>query len=252
GHIDFTVEVERSLRVLDGAIIIFCGVGGVEPQSETVWHQADRYKIPRIAYINKLDRLGADFERVVKMIKNRLKSKPVVINFPIGCENNFKGVIDVIKQKAYYWDQTFLGVDITELEIPAAYKEVAAAKKSELIEVLSDYDDEIMSSYLEGLEISEEKIKSVLRKATLSNSIVPVLCGSSLKNTGVQFLLDAVLDYLPSPLDIEYITGHNVENQEILVKRRTLPSEPFTGLIFKIVNDSFFGNLLIAEYILEN
>ncbi|MBP7653456.1 elongation factor G [Candidatus Dependentiae bacterium] len=244
GHIDFTAEVERSLRVLDGVVMIFCGVGGVEPQSETVWRQADRYKIPKIAYINKLDRLGADFNRVLSMIEERLNATPAIINFPIGSEESFIGVIDIIKNKAYYWDNTSLGVNIVEKDIPSEFIEKTEHLRHQLIEKVSDYDDEILSRYVEGLDISEELLVSGIRKATIQNGIVPVFSGSSLKNKGVQFLLDGIVNYLPCPSDIPDVKGHDINNLMLTVSRKINDKEPFTALIFKVVNDSFFGKLI--------
>ncbi len=243
GHIDFTAEVERSLRVLDGAIVIFCSVGGVEPQSETVWRQSDRYKIPKIVYINKMDRLGADFKNVVDSIKTRLNGRPVVLNFPIGCEDSFKGVVDVINGRAYYWEEASLGVEMIESAIPdeilTEYKEY----RNILVETLADYDDGIMDAYLKNESVDNEILKTIIRKAVISNSIIPVFSGSSLKNKGVQLLLDGVTDYLPSPGDTTEIEGLSIDG-ETIIRRKADENEPFTALIFKIVNDTYIGKLI--------
>jgi len=241
GHVDFTVEVERSLRVLDGAVAVFCAKGGVEPQSETVWRQADKYKVPRIAYVNKMDIIGADFFNVVKMIRERLKANPVPIQLPIGAEDSFEGIIDLVKYKAvYYLDD--LGTRSEEKEIPEDMKDLAQEYREKLLEAIAEYDDEFMMKYLEGEEISVEEIKAVLRKATISVDIIPVLCGSSYKNKGVQLLLDAIVDYLPSPVDIPAITGINPETEEE-TKRRAADDEPFAALAFKIMSDPYVGKL---------
>lgn len=241
GHVDFTVEVERSLRILDGAIGIFCAVAGVQPQSETVWRQADRYDVPRIAYINKMDRIGADYFRAVKMIKDNLGSEVVLIQLPIGAEDSFRGMIDVIRVKAYeYQDdlgETFLTRDLNEMEMAQAQK-----YRNQLLEKLSEHDDEILLKYLEGQEISEEEIISSLRKLTIANKLVPVLCGSSFKNKGVQMLLDAVVNYLPSPLDIPALTGINpLDNSEVEVKADR--NGPLCALAFKVAGDPYVGKL---------
>ncbi len=241
GHVDFTVEVERSLRVLDGAVAIFCAKGGVEPQSETVWRQADKYKVPRIAYVNKMDTIGADFFNVIKMIRERLKANPVPVQLPIGAEDGFEGIIDLVKYKAvYYLDD--LGTRSEEKEIPEDMKDLAQKYREKLLEAIADYDDEFMMKYLEGEEISAEEIKAVLRKATISVDIIPVLCGSSYKNKGVQLLLDAIVDYLPSPVDIPAIMGINPETDEE-TKRRAADDEPFAALAFKIMSDPYVGKL---------
>jgi elongation factor G len=241
GHVDFTVEVERSLRVLDGAVAIFCAKGGVEPQSETVWRQADKYKVPRIAYVNKMDTIGADFFNVIKMIRERLKANPVPVQLPIGAEDGFEGIIDLVKYKAvYYLDD--LGTRSKEKEIPEDMKDLAQKYREKLLEAIADYDDEFMMKYLEGEEISAEEIKAVLRKATISVDIIPVLCGSSYKNKGVQLLLDAIVDYLPSPVDIPAIMGINPETDEE-TKRRAADDEPFAALAFKIMSDPYVGKL---------
>ncbi len=245
GHVDFTVEVERSLRVLDGAIALFDSVAGVEPQSETVWRQADKYHVPRIAYINKMDRVGADFERGVQTMIDRLGAQPVPIQLPIGAEGSFEGVIDLVAMKAIvYRDE--LGKEQDIVEIPAALAEAAAAAREHLLEEVSHYDDDLVELILEEAEISEEQLKRAIRKATLSTKLTPVLCGSSFKNKGVQPLLDAVIDYLPSPLDVPPMTGTELvkgEEGEREVERKPDDSEPFTALAFKIMADPYVGKL---------
>jgi elongation factor G len=245
GHVDFTVEVERSLRVLDGAIALFDSVAGVEPQSETVWRQADKYHVPRIAYINKMDRIGADFERGVQTMIDRLGAKPVPIQLPIGAESGFLGVIDLVAMKAIVYKDE-LGKEQEIEEIPAHLLEAAVAAREHLLEEVSHYDDELVELILEEAEIPEALLKQAIRKATLSTKLTPVLCGSSFKNKGVQPLLDAVLDYLPSPLDVPPITGHELvrgEEGEREVMRHADDSEPFTALAFKIMADPYVGKL---------
>lgn len=241
GHVDFTVEVERSLRVLDGAVALFCAKGGVEPQSETVWRQADKYKVPRLAYVNKMDINGANFENVLKMMRERLNANPLPIQLPIGKEETFKGQIDLIRMKAiiYYNDQ---GTDIREEEIPAEMREMAEKYRKELLEFVAERDDELMERYLEGGELTVEEIKKILRKAVIAMEATPVLCGTSYKNKGTQLLLDAIVDFLPSPLDIDHITGTNPLTGEV-EERKTADDEPFAGLAFKIVSDPFVGKL---------
>ncbi len=241
GHVDFTVEVERSLRVLDGSVTVFCAKGGVEPQSETVWRQADKYKVPRMAYINKMDITGADFFNVLSMMRDRLKCNAVPIQLPIGAEDSFKGVIDLVEMRAYlYYDD--LGRDIREEDIPADLLEDAKKYRGELLEAISEYDEDIMMKYLEGEEISIDEIKTCIRKATVSNSMIPVVCGTSYKNKGVQKLLDAVVDYMPSPLDVEAIKGVNPKTGEE-VTRPASDDEPLAALAFKIATDPFVGKL---------
>ena len=241
GHVDFTVEVERSLRVLDGAIAVFCSVGGVEPQSETVWRQADKYHVPRIAFINKMDRMGADFFRVVEMIKERLGANAVPIQLPIGKEDSFTGMIDLINMEAIlYRDE--LGVDFERAEIPEEYRELAEEYREKLIETVVEKDDELMMKYLEGEEITIEEIKKTIRKAVVNVELIPVLCGSAFRNKGVQLLLDAVLDYLPSPLDVEAVTGINPATGEE-ESRASSDDEPFAALAFKIMTDPYVGKL---------
>ncbi len=241
GHVDFTVEVERSLRVLDGAIALFCSVGGVEPQSETVWRQADKYKVPRIAFVNKMDRMGADFYRVVKMMRERLGANAVPVQLPVGSEDKFKGVIDLVKMKSIVYEDD-LGINYHEEEIPEDYRELAEEKREKLMESLSEEDDELMMSYLEGEEISEEKIIEVLRKAVLNVKVIPVLCGSAFKNKGVQLLLDAVVDYLPSPLDVPPVKGIDPKTEEEVIVNAN-DEEPFAALAFKIMADPYVGKL---------
>ncbi len=242
GHVDFTVEVERSLRVLDGAVAVFCSVGGVEPQSETVWRQADKYRVPRIAFINKMDRTGADFNRVVQMIRDRLGATAVPIQIPFGAEDNFMGVIDLVREVMYTFDDTALGATMEEKPIPEEMAGEVALAREELIESLADMDDSLMERYVDGLEIDLDHIKSVIRKATLELAIVPVMCGSAFKNKGVQPLLDAVVDYLPSPLDAPEITGRLVDNGGD-VSIRADDDAPFSALAFKIMTDPFVGHL---------
>jgi elongation factor G len=241
GHVDFTVEVERSLRVLDGAVAIFCAVGGVEPQSETVWHQADKYGVPRIAYVNKMDRMGADFFHVLEMMKERLGSHPVAIQLPIGAEENFEGVIDLIKMKAVYWLDE-LGEKYEYREIPKEYKKQAEEYRHLLLEAASEFSEELMEKYLEDKEISEEEIKKALRIGTLQARINPVLAGASFKNKGVQPLLDAIVDFLPSPLDLPPVVGENPQTGE-LEERRPADDEPFCALAFKVMVDPYVGKL---------
>ena len=240
-HVDFTVEVERSLRVLDGSVTVFCAKGGVEPQSETVWRQAEEYKVPRMAYVNKMDIMGADFYRVVQMMKDRLKCNAVPIQLPIGSEDTFKGIIDLVEMKAYvYYDD--LGKDIRCEEIPEDMKELAEKYHVELVEHVAEQDDEIMDKYLMGEDISINEIKDCIRKSTINNTMVPVTCGTSYKNKGVQKLLDAIVDYMPAPTDVPAIKGVNPETEEDDV-RHSSDSEPFSALAFKIATDPFVGKL---------
>ncbi|WP_010244884.1 elongation factor G [Acetivibrio cellulolyticus] len=241
GHVDFTVEVERSLRVLDGSVTVFCAKGGVEPQSETVWRQADRYHVPRMAYVNKMDIMGADFYNVVKMMKERLQANAVPIQLPIGKEDQFLGIIDLVTMKAeYYMDD--LGKVIEEREIPDDMKELAAEYRNILIEAVAEQEEELMVKYLDGEELTLEEIKKGIRKATISVSMIPVICGSSYKNKGVQNLLDAVIDYMPSPLDIPAIKGV-ADDGETEIERKSDDDAPFAALAFKIMTDPFVGKL---------
>ncbi len=241
GHVDFTVEVERSLRVLDGAVVVFDGVAGVEPQSETVWRQADRYGVPRFCFINKLDRTGADFWHVVDMIRDRLGATAVPVQIPIGAEDQFRGVIDLLEMQAITYGND-LGDSIQVGEIPSEYLEQATAERDKLVEAVADLDDEIAHSFLEGEPVDAATLRRGLRAGTLAYKIVPVLCGSALKNKGVQPMLDAVIEYLPSPLDVEAVTGVNPRNGE-QTTRHTDPTEPFTALAFKIAADPYVGKL---------
>jgi elongation factor G len=247
GHVDFTVEVERSLRVLDGGVVVFDAVAGVEPQSETVWRQADKYRVPRICFVNKMDRLGANFDRTVQMIKDRLGAKPVMIQLPMGSEDDFRGIIDLIENTATFYNDD-RGQDIQVTEIPAEYAAKAEAARQELIEAVAETDDELTLLYLEGEELGKEEIKRGLRKATIENKLVAVLCGSSLKNKGVQKMLDAVVDYLPSPVDRVAVQGthpgQDINDEGVeLIERNPSDEEPFTGLVFKIVSDPYVGKL---------
>jgi elongation factor G len=241
GHVDFTVEVERSLRVLDGVVAVFCAVGGVEPQSETVWRQADKYSIPRVAFINKMDRVGADFSKCVNMITERLGANPVPIQIPVGKEAEFRGVIDLVEEKMLLFSEQSLGQEIEEAEIPGEYMERFTAARMILLEKLADFDEGIMEKYLDDTTVSAPEIYSALRKATLALDIVPVLCGSAFKNKGVQPLLDSVVHYLPSPLDIKGIEGIGKDGEP--VRRKTNPADGFVGLVFKLMSDTFVENL---------
>ena len=242
GHVDFTVEVERSLRVLDGAVALFCAVGGVEPQSETVWRQADKYKVPRVAFVNKMDRTGADFYNAVQMMKDRLGANAIPITLPIGEGDIFSGIIDLISFKArMYHDETF-GATYDEIEIPHDLKEIANKFRTEMLEAVSDVDDTLLEKYLEGKDISVDEITAVLRKATIELKIIPVICGSAFKNKGVQKLLDSVVDFLPSPLDFKEIEAHHIGIND-KVKRKIDDNEKFTALAFKIMTDPFVGKL---------
>ena len=241
GHVDFTVEVERSLRVLDGSVTVFCAKGGVEPQSETVWRQAEEYKVPRMAYVNKMDIMGADFYRVVNMMRERLKCNAVPIQLPIGSEDTFKGLIDLVEMKAYvYYDD--LGKDIRAEEIPEDMKELAEKYHTEMIEHVAEQDDALMEKYLMGEELTIDEIKTCIRKSTINNTMVPVTCGTSYKNKGVQKLLDAIVDYMPAPTDVPAIKGVNPETEEEDV-RHSSDTEPFSALAFKIATDPFVGKL---------
>jgi elongation factor G len=244
GHVDFTVEVERSLRVLDGAIALFDSVAGVEPQSETVWRQADKYGVPRIAYINKMDRIGADFDKGVQTMIDRLGAHPVPIQLPVGAEADFKGIVDLVKMKAIVYKDE-LGTEQDEVEIPADLADEAAAAREHLLEEVSHYDDGLLELILEEAEISQERLKQAIRKATLSTRLTPVLCGSSFKNKGVQPLLDAVVDYLPSPLDVPPVTGlePGKGEHELEIERKPDDTEPFAALAFKIMADPYVGKL---------
>ncbi|OGB91176.1 MAG: translation elongation factor G [candidate division NC10 bacterium RIFCSPLOWO2_12_FULL_66_18] len=242
GHVDFTVEVERSLRVLDGAIAVFDAVAGVEPQSETVWRQADKYQVPRLAFINKMDRTGADFDRAVAMIAERLGANPVCVQLPYGKEDRLKGVIDIVQMKAVVWEEETLGAAFHDEEIPATLREAALRAREKLLEAVADQDEQLMHKYLEGEALSPEEIQAALRRATLRLKAVPVLCGASFKNKGVQPLLDAVVAYLPSPLDLPPVEGRNPKTAQT-EQRRADEREPFAALVFKIMADPYVGQL---------
>jgi len=241
GHVDFTVEVERCLRVLDGVIAVFCAVGGVEPQSETVWRQADHYRIPRIAFVNKMDRVGADYERCLKMMRERLGANPLPVQIPVGKEERFLGVIDLVAEKMIVFDEKTQGLEYAAVEIPAEFTEESTAARLALLEKLADFDEGVMEKYLEEQPVSAEEIARAIRKASLKLQLVPVLCGSAFKNKGVQPLLDAVISYLPSPLDIPPVEGLNAAGE--VETRKTDDKEKFASLVFKLMSDSFVGNL---------
>ncbi len=242
GHVDFTVEVERSLRVLDGAVAVFCAVGGVQPQSETVWRQADKYAVPRIAYVNKMDRTGADFDRVLDMMRTRLGANPVAIQIPFGKEDYFKGCIDLLEMKLYLYDESTKGVKFETLDIPAEYLDRAKEMRIKMIEGVSENDEESYCKYVEGVELTNVELKAAIRRAAITMKITPVFCGSSFKNKGVQHLLDAVIDYLPSPLDIPPMKAHHPKTDEVL-ERRAADDEKFSALAFKIMTDPYVGKL---------
>ncbi len=246
GHVDFTIEVERSLRVLDGAVAVFDGVAGVEPQSETVWRQADKYGVPRICFVNKMDRIGANFDRCVQMIIDRLGAKPLVIQLPIGVESDFVGVIDLIRMKAVTWKEETLGAEFVVGEIPEAYREKAAEYRGKLVETAIEVDDVAVEAYLEGKEPDEETLRRCIRKGAIAGAFVPVLCGSAFKNKGVQPLLDAVVDFLPAPTDVPDVVGTRVDSDEKLT-RKSSDDEPFAGLAFKIMTDPFVGSLTFVR-----
>ena len=237
GHVDFTIEVERSLRVIDGMVALFCAVGGVEPQSETVWNQADRYRVPRIGFVNKMDRGGAEFEGVISQMNEYLDANAIAFQVPMGAEDQFEGVIDVIERKAY----TFTEAERVEIDLPEEYKEKTEQVREELIEKLSDYNDEIMELFLEEKEISIELLKSAARDATLKLMITPVFCGSAYKNKGVQLVLDAVIDYLPSPIDVGAVVAMDVDDPEKTHTRNPSSKEHFAALAFKLINDPYVG-----------
>jgi elongation factor G len=243
GHVDFTVEVERSLRVLDGAVAVFDGVAGVEPQSETVWRQADRYGVPRICFVNKMDRVGAEFHRCVEMISDRLGATPLVIQLPWGVESDFRGVIDLIRMRALIWQTEGKGDKYDVVDIPADYLEAAREWRDKLVETISENDEEMMELYLEGTEPDEKQLVAAIRRATIAGGVTPVLCGSAFKNKGVQPMLDAIVDFLPSPLDVPAIKGHAVNDEEVVIERHADTSEPFAALAFKIMSDQHLGKL---------
>jgi len=243
GHVDFTIEVERSLRVLDGACAVFCAVGGVQPQSETVWRQANKYRVPRMAFVNKMDRVGANFLRVVEQIKKRLGSTPVPIQLPIGAEEDFKGVVDLVRMKAIYWNDETQGMTYEEKPIPADMEELCAEWHENMVEAAAEASEELMEKYLEGNPLSEEEIKKALRARTISNEIVLMLCGSAFKNKGVQAMLDAVIDYMPSPVDVPAVNGTLDDADHTPAERHPTDDEPFSALAFKIATDPFVGTL---------
>jgi len=242
GHVDFTAEVERSLRVLDGAVAVFCAVGGVEPQSETVWRQADKYRVPRIAFVNKMDRPGADYERCMSMMRSRLHANPVAIQYPFGKEDTFKGAIDLINEKAIVYRDETLGAEYSVEEIPAEYKDIVHQYREKIIEAACEADEKVFEKFVVGEKITNEELKAAIRKATIAIKVTPVLCGSAFKNKGVQPLLDAVVDYLPSPLDIPPVQGWTPDRSEVLT-RSPSDKEPFSALVFKIMTDPFVGQL---------
>ncbi len=243
GHVDFTIEVERSLRVLDGAVAVFCAVGGVEPQSETVWRQANKYHVPRMAFVNKMDRAGADFLRVTEQIKQRLGARPVPLQLPIGAEDHFKGVVDLIRMKAIYWNEADMGTTYEEHEIPADMAAACKEWREHLVETAAEASETLMETYLGGGELSEAEIREGIRILTVANDIVPTLCGSAFKNKGVQAMLDSIVYYMPSPLEVPAITGHLDDADETVAERASSDEVPFAALAFKIATDPFVGNL---------
>ncbi|WP_018935208.1 elongation factor G [Thioalkalivibrio sp. ALJ24] len=246
GHVDFTIEVERSMRVLDGACMVYCAVGGVQPQSETVWRQATKYEVPRVAFVNKMDRAGADFERVYNQMRERLKANPVPIQLPIGAEDSFKGVIDLVKMQAIHWDDDNYGISFEYGEIPAELKDEAEQWRENLVESAAEASEDLMEKYLGEGELSEEDIKAALRKRTLDLEIVPMMCGSAFKNKGVQAMLDAVVEYLPSPEEVKAIKGVKAGTEEPIEKKAT-DEEPFAGLAFKLMSDPYVGSLTFVR-----
>ncbi|HQO41342.1 MAG TPA: GTP-binding protein, partial [Spirochaetota bacterium] len=242
GHVDFTIEVERSLRVLDSAIAVFDGVAGVEPQSETVWRQADKYHVPRICFVNKMDRIGADYEMCLRMIREKLYAEPLPLQIPVGVESSFAGVIDLVTMKMLVWDDP-TGKDYRVDEIPENMKDESALMREHLIEKVADCDELVMHRFLEGEVPGEDELKHAIRKATIEVKLFPVFCGAALKNKGIQPVLDAVVDYLPSPKDIPAVTGHDVQDHELSVKREADDKEPFCALVFKIMTDPHVGKL---------
>jgi elongation factor G len=247
GHVDFTIEVERSMRVLDGAVAVFDAVAGVEPQSETVWRQADKYNVPRICFVNKMDRMGADFARCVQMMIDRLGARPMVLTWPIGAEANFKGVVDIVDMKALVWHEEMLGAKFDVIDIPAEYQDKAEELHTQLVEMAVEEDEALLEAYLDGDMPSLDDLKRCIRKGAIGFKFVPVLCGSAFKNKGVQPLLDAVVDFLPSPLDIPPVTGHVPGKEEEIVERKADDREPFAGLAFKIMDDPFVGSITFVR-----
>jgi elongation factor G len=244
GHVDFTIEVERSMRVLDGAVMVYDAVGGVQPQSETVWRQANKYKVPRIAFVNKMDRVGADFLRVRRQIAERLKGVAVPIQIPVGAEDSFHGVVDLVRMKAIVWDDASQGVLFSYGEIPAELQALADEWRAKLVEVAAEANETLMDKYLSGEELTEAEIKAAIRQRTIAGEIVPMLAGSAFKNRGVQAMLDAVIDYLPSPLDVPPMLGHDEHDPDKMVARHPSDTEPFSALAFKIMTDPFVGQLV--------
>ena len=245
GHVDFTIEVERSMRVLDGAGMVYCAVGGVQPQSETVWRQANKHKVPRLAFVNKMDRVGANFFKVVDQMKLRLKANPVPVVIPIGAEDNFKGVVDLIKMKAIIWDEASQGMKFTHEDIPAELVATAKEWREKMVESAAEADEELMNKYLEEGDLSEADIKKGLRTRTISTEIQPMLCGTAFKNKGVQRMLDAVIDFLPSPADIPPVAGHDLDDNPIT--RKAEDNEKFSALAFKLMTDPFVGQLTFVR-----
>ena len=247
GHVDFTIEVERSMRVLDGACMVYCAVGGVQPQSETVWRQANKYKVPRLAFVNKMDRVGADFYRVIEQIKTRLGGNPVPLVIPIGKEDDFEGVVDLVTMKAIYWDEASQGMQYDEREIPTELQEKAAEYREHLVENAAEANEELMNEYLENGELTVEQIHGAIRQLTIDNEIIPLLCGTAFKNKGVQKMLDAVIQYLPAPIDVPAIKGILDDKDESEGSREASDEAPFSALAFKIMNDKFVGNLTFVR-----
>jgi elongation factor G len=246
GHVDFTIEVERSLRVLDGAVAIFDSVSGVEPQTETVWRQADKYNVPRMCFCNKMDRTGADFFNTIQMMIDNLDAKPMVLQLPIGAESDFVGVVDLVKMKAIIWDNEDLGANFKEVDIPSNLVDQANEYREMLVELAVEQDDDILTSYLDGEPVTEEALKKCIRKGTIAGAFVPVMCGTAFKNKGVQPLLDAIVDFMPSPVDVAAISGIDVESGEPIV-RESNDNAPFAALAFKIATDPFVGSLTFTR-----
>ena len=247
GHVDFTIEVERSMRVLDGAVAVFCSVGGVQPQSETVWRQANKYGVPRIVFVNKMDRIGANFYNVESQIANRLKARPVPLVIPIGAEDTFKGVVDLIQMKAIVWNDESMGAKYDIEEIPADLVEKANEYREKMVEFAAEQDEALMEKYLGGEELSTEEIKAAIKKGCLAMEIIPMLCGSSFKNKGVQTLLDAVIDYLPAPTEVADIRGVDAKDEEKEISVKSTDDGEFAGLAFKIMTDPFVGQLTFVR-----
>ena len=247
GHVDFTIEVERSMRVLDGACMVYCAVGGVQPQSETVWRQANKYKVPRLAFVNKMDRVGADFYRVIEQVKTRLGGNPVPVVIPIGKEDDFEGVVDLVTMKAIYWDTESQGMKFEEREVPVELLEKATEWRNNLVESAAEASEELMDKYLEGEELTVEEIHAAIRKRTIANEIIPMLCGTAFKNKGVQKMLDSVIQYMPAPMDVPEITGILNDKDETEATRPASDEAPFAALAFKVMNDKFVGNLTFVR-----